>query len=87
MVRFMVSTFGFLGVFALGTSSVHADGVFDVCKGESKMVVAGTGKPTIAVVYLNDFPVVTTPAAFQEFIRAEVARWSRVIRDARIQIE
>jgi len=72
MVRFMVSTFGFLGVFALGTSSVHADGVFDVCKGESKMVVAGTGKPTIAVVYLNDFPVVTTPA-MRNAVAAKIA--------------
>jgi len=32
-------------------------------------------------------PVGSTPAAFQEFIRAEVTRWSRVIREARIQIE
>jgi hypothetical protein len=35
--------------------------VLDVCKGESKGVVAGTGKPSIAVVYLSDFPVTTTP--------------------------
>jgi hypothetical protein len=41
--------------------TAHADSVFDVCKGESKTAVAGTGKPTIAVVYLDDFPVKTTP--------------------------
>lgn len=42
--------------------TAHADSVFDVCKGESKTAVAGTGKPSIAVVYLSDFPVTTTPA-------------------------
>lgn len=44
------------------TVPARADGIFDVCKGESKTAVAGTGKPSIAVVYLNDFPVTTTPA-------------------------
>lgn len=42
------------------TVPVRADGIFDVCKGESKTAVAGTGKPSIAVVYLTDFPVTTT---------------------------
>ena len=42
------------------TVPARADGIFDVCKGESKTAVAGTGKPSIAVVYLNDFPVTTT---------------------------
>ena len=42
--------------------TAHADGnVFEVCKGESKTVVAGTGKMSIAVVYPDDFPVTTTP--------------------------
>ena len=40
----------------------HANDVFEVCKGESKTVVAGTGKMSIAVVYPDDFPVTTTPA-------------------------
>jgi len=44
------------------TAPALADGIFDVCKGESKTAVAGTGKPSIAVVYLSDFPAVTTPA-------------------------
>ncbi len=44
------------------TLPAQADGIFDVCKGESKTAVAGTGKPSIAVVYLSDFPVTTTPA-------------------------
>ncbi len=38
-----------------------AGDVFDVCKGESKTVVAGTGQLSIAVVYPSDFPVTTTP--------------------------
>ena len=44
-----------------GSVTARADSVFDVCKGESKPAVAGTGKPSIAVVYLGDFPVTTTP--------------------------
>jgi hypothetical protein len=40
----------------------RAQNAFDVCKGESKTVVAGTGKIAIAVVYPEDFPVKTTPA-------------------------
>ena len=31
-------------------------GVFDVCKGESKRVVAGTGQLSIALVFPDDFP-------------------------------
>jgi hypothetical protein len=46
----------------LSTPALAQQGVFDVCKGESKTVVAGTGKMSIAVVYLSDFPVTTTPA-------------------------
>lgn len=42
--------------------TAHANDVFEVCKGESKTVVAGTGKMSIAVVYPDDFPVKTTPA-------------------------
>ncbi len=38
----------------------HADGVFDVCKGESKTIVPGTGQMSIAVIYPDDFPGRTT---------------------------
>jgi hypothetical protein len=41
--------------------TAHANDVFEVCKGESKTVVAGTGKLSIGVVYPTDFPVTTTP--------------------------
>ena len=40
-------------------STAHAD-VFDVCKGESKKVVEGTGQMTIAPIYPDDFPGRTT---------------------------
>src|SRR5512146_2145161 len=46
---------------AAAAPAARADGVFDVCKGESRHVVAGTGRMSIAVVYPNDFPVTTTP--------------------------
>jgi hypothetical protein len=39
--------------------SARAD-VFDVCKGESKHIVAGTGQLSIAVIYPDDFPGRTT---------------------------
>jgi hypothetical protein len=38
----------------------RADNVFDVCKGESKRIVAGTGKLSIALVFAEDFPGRTT---------------------------
>lgn len=41
--------------------TAHANDVFEVCKAESKTVVAGTGQMSIAVVYPDDFPVTTTP--------------------------
>ena len=59
-------------------SSARADSVFDVCKGESKTAVAGTGKRSIAVVYPDDFPVATTPAmrnaVGESIARAEQAK-------------
>lgn len=47
---------------ALLVRTAHANDVFEVCKGESKTVVAGKGKFSVAVVYPADFPVTTTPA-------------------------
>lgn len=48
-------------VVAALAGTAHADDVFEVCKGESRTVVAGTGQMSIAVVYPDDFPVTTTP--------------------------
>jgi hypothetical protein len=59
----MIRTAASIAVVLAGLAgTARADSVFDVCKGESKTAVAGTGKPSIAVVYLGDFPVTTTPA-------------------------
>lgn len=43
--------------------AARADDVFEVCKGESKGVVAGTGQMSIAVYYPEAFPVATTPVS------------------------
>lgn len=41
--------------------TAEAKDVFEVCKGESKTVVSGKGRFSVAVVYPTDFPVTTTP--------------------------
>ena len=46
-------------VLALSTAA-RADGVYDVCKGESKRIVTGNGQMSIAFVYPDDFPGRTT---------------------------
>jgi hypothetical protein len=38
------------------STAAHADGVYDVCKGESKPIVTGSGQMSIAFVYPDDFP-------------------------------
>lgn len=59
-------------------SPAYADSVFEVCKGESKTAVAGTGRLSIAVVYPDDFPVTTTPqsrnAVGESIAKAERAK-------------
>ena len=69
----MIRAAAILAALTALTASAHADGIFDVCKGESKTAVAGTGKPSIAVVYLSDFPVTTTPA-MRNAVGATLAR-------------
>jgi hypothetical protein len=60
---FPMLRYGFALVLVIAaTRIVSAQNAFDVCKGESKTAVAGTGKIAIAVVYPEDFPVKTTPA-------------------------
>ena len=62
-----------LTLLAALPATASADSVFDVCKGESKTAVAGTGKRSIAIVYLSDFPVTTTPA-MRNAVAAPIAR-------------
>lgn len=59
---------------SVGTA--HAQSVFEVCKGESRTAVTGKGRPSIAVVYLDDFPVTTTPA-MRNAVGAAIAKAER----------
>jgi hypothetical protein len=43
-------------IAALTARLAHADNVYEICKGESKRIVAGTGKLSIAIVLPDDFP-------------------------------
>ena len=65
-----------VAVLALTAGRALAQDAFEVCKGESKMAVAGTGKPTIAMVYLNDFPVTTTPQ-MRNAVAAQIATFEK----------
>ena len=47
-------------VMTAQATAAHAEDVFEVCKGESKHVVAGNGKLSIAIVLPDDFPGRTT---------------------------
>jgi hypothetical protein len=62
-----------LVALTLFAAPAYAQNAFDVCKGESKTVVAGKGKISIAVVYPEDFPVTTTPA-MRNAVGAALAR-------------
>lgn len=65
-----------VAVVALAAGRAHAQDAFEVCKGESKMAVAGTGKPSIAMVYLSDFPVTTTPQ-MRNAVAAQIATFEK----------
>jgi hypothetical protein len=65
-----------VAVLALAAGQAHAQDAFEVCKGESKMSVAGTGKPTIAMVYLNDFPITTT-GPMRNAVAAQIATFEK----------
>jgi len=55
-VGFALVALGFM------STAASAQNAFEVCKGESKTAVEGTGKLALAVVYPDDFPVKTTPS-------------------------
>lgn len=63
-------------VLVASAGHARAQDAFEVCKGESKMAVAGTGKPSIAMVYLNDFPVTTTPQ-MRNAVAAQIATFEK----------
>ncbi|MEO8702076.1 MAG: hypothetical protein ABI867_18680, partial [Kofleriaceae bacterium] len=61
-------------------AQARADSVFDVCKGESKHVVTGTGKLSIAIVLPDDFPGRTArQVLFPIGVRLATAEKAKVI--------
>jgi hypothetical protein len=63
-----------VGIVMVLSSTARADeSVLDACKGESKTVVTGQGRASIAVVYPDAFPVKTTPA-MRNAVGARLAR-------------
>src|SRR5262245_49868361 len=62
-----------LVILAVCATPTFAQNAFEVCKGESKSAVAGTGQISIAVVYPEDFPVTTTPT-MRNAVGAALAR-------------
>jgi len=66
-------------------ATARADNVFDVCKGESKRIVAGNGKMSIALVFTEDFPGRTTrEVLFPIGTRLAIAEKARVILVAEV---
>lgn len=58
----------------------RADSVYEVCKGESKKIVTGTGKLSIAIVLPDDFPGRTTrQVLFPIGTRLAIAEKAKVI--------
>jgi|HubBroStandDraft_6_1064221.scaffolds.fasta_scaffold91471_2 hypothetical protein len=67
--------------------SAHADGVFDVCKGESKTVVPGTGQMSIAVIYPDDFPGRTTRQVLYPIgVRLAIAEHAKILLGAEVDV-
>ncbi len=67
--------------------SAHADGVFDVCKGESKTVVSGAGQMSIAVIYPDDFPGRTTRQVLYPIgVRLAIAEHAKILLGADVDV-
>jgi hypothetical protein len=61
----------------------RADSVFDVCKGESKAIVSGTGQMSIAVIYPDDFPGRTTREVLYPIgVRLAIAEHAKILLGA-----
>ncbi|HEY1811764.1 MAG TPA: hypothetical protein VGG74_05370 [Kofleriaceae bacterium] len=73
-------------IVALGfAGTAHADGVFDVCKGESKTVVSGAGQMSIAVIYPDDFPGRTTRQVLYPIgVRLATAEHAKILLGAEV---
>jgi hypothetical protein len=67
------------------STAAHADGVFDVCKGESKKIVDGTGQMSIAVIYPDDFPGRTTREVLYPIgVRLAIAEKAKILLGAEV---
>src|SRR3569623_1104912 len=65
------------------STAAYADGVFDVCKGESKTIVPGTGQMSIAVIYPDDFPGRTTRQVLYPIgVRLAIAEHAKILLGA-----
>ncbi|HEY1551318.1 MAG TPA: hypothetical protein VGG28_25995, partial [Kofleriaceae bacterium] len=75
-------------IVAIGFAApAYADGVFDVCKHESKTVVPGTGQMSIAVIYPDDFPGRTTrQVLFPIGSRIAVAEHAKILLGAEVDV-
>ena len=74
-----------IAVVLAGTA--HADGVFDVCKRESKTVVPGTGQMSIAVIYPDDFPGRTTRQVLYPIgVRLATAEHAKILLGAEVDV-
>lgn len=72
-----------IAVAILLPATAHADGVFDVCKGESKSIVPGTGQMSIAVIYPDDFPGRTTREVLYPIgVRLAIAEKAKILLGA-----
>lgn len=79
-----MSRLAILAILAL-TTTAHADGVFDVCKGESKHIVDGTGQMSIAVIYPDDFPGRTTREVLYPIgVRLAIAEKAKILLGAEV---
>jgi len=65
------------------STAARADGVFEVCKGESKAIVPGTGQMSIAVIYPDDFPGRTTREVLYPIgVRLAIAEHAKILLGA-----
>ena len=70
-------------VVSLSAAVAHADDVFEVCKGESKAIVSGTGQMSIAVIYPDDFPGRTTRTVLYPIgVRLAIAEHAKILLGA-----
>ena len=67
------------------SATAYADNVFEVCKGESKTIVDGTGQMSIAPIYPDDFPGRTTREVLYPIgVRLAIAEKAKILLGAEV---